>query len=204
MNRKIKLQMLLSSEARLALYREGRIVGDKSRIALEDFEPAYRWMAGKMAEKIAPPPEGVEAWPVWAWFKKDETGAVNPNDEEYEDQDLWLLTFEANSDEVVMSDFVDWHNVLNGWYLPNRHVEDGGEAEDEAFCNELETAGIEWAERPYPPEYWDRVTKSWDRVFEVNGSNSGVQATFWVLNASQVIAEVPCRGTVPELTLKCA
>jgi hypothetical protein len=204
MNKKIKLQTLLSSEARNALYREGRIVGDKSRILLEDFKPAYQWMANKRKEKISSPPDGVEAWPVWAWFKKDETGSVNPNDEEYEGQDLWLLTFEADPDQVVMSDFGDWHHVLNGWYLPNRHVADDGLAEDEAFCNELESAGIEWAERPYPQKFWDRVTKSWERIFDVRNGENGVQATFWVLNASQIISEVPCRGTVPELTLKCA
>lgn len=201
---KIKLQIVLSSEARQALYDEGRIVGDKSRITFEDFEPAYKWMADQMAGKIAPPPAGVEAWPVWAWFKKDETGFVDPNDEEYEDQGLWVLTFEADTEQVVMSDFGDWHHVLNGWYLADRHTADEGLAEDEAFSKELESAGIEWADRPYPEPFWQRVTKSWERVFDVREGEHGVQATFWVLNASQVIAEEPCKGTVPDVTLKCA
>lgn len=201
---KINLQIVLSSEARKALYDKGQLVGDKSRICFEEFEAAYQWMAGQMLGKIAPPPADVDAWPVWAWARKDGTGQVDPNDEEYEDQDLWVLTFEADIDQVVFSDFEDWHCVLNGWYLPDSSVPDEGLKEDEAFCAELEGAGVEWADRPYPEPFWSRVTESWKRIFNVSRDEEYVQATFWVLKANQVIKEEPCKGTVPEFALKCA
>lgn len=195
---KITLQAVISGEARKALYETGRLVGDRSRICFEDFEPAYEWMSEKMLERLKSPPTGVEAWPVWAWYQKTDTGRVDPNDEEYSGQDLWVITFEADRDQVVLSRFGDWHFVLNGWYLPDQSVLDEGQAEDDAFCKELEDAGVDWGDRPYPEPFWKRVTDSWMRIFDLPTENSGegVQATFWVLNASQIISEEPCIGTV--------
>lgn len=203
-NGKIKLQIVLSSEARQALYDEGRLVGDRSRIFDEDMFPAYQWMALKMQEKLGVPVDVNDPWPVWAWSSWADQGDVDPNDEEFEDKDLWVLTFEAEPDQVLLSDFIAWHHVVVGWYLPDLYSADGGEAEVESFSAVLEAAGVDFSDRPYPAPIQERVTESWDRVFDVNHENLTVQATFWALHASQVIKEEPCKGTVPDLALKCA
>ena len=45
---------------------DGVLRTDTDRID-EDFRRAYDWMAGKLAEKIAPPP-GCR-YPLWAWWR---------------------------------------------------------------------------------------------------------------------------------------
>src|SRR5690606_9827585 len=116
--------------------------------------------------------------------------------------DLWLLTFEADPKQVVISDFETWDYVLKGWYLPDRSAPDGGDAEDDEFSTDLAKAGIDWG-YPYPEPFASRIEESWKRVFELSGKTR-LQATFWVLDRRQVLAEEPFRGTIQEMCLKCA
>jgi len=199
----------MTSEARRALYTEGRLVGDRSRICEDGFAPAYEWMAGEMGKMLAPPPDGVDAWPLWAWFRHGK-GGVDPDADEYADQDLWVMTFETDPRHVVISDFDAWHYVLQGWYLPDRSAPDGGDAEADQFADALNEAGVEWGDHPYPEPFASRIQNSWKRVFDLSGktrskaAKTKLQATFWVLDRRQILFEEPCRGTVHEMQLKCA
>lgn len=181
---KMTLQIVMSSEARNALHKNGRISGCRDRIHFKDWVGPYEWIAAQMIEKVGSP-EGSEAWPLWAWYKKPDC------EDEVEEDDLWLLTFVADNDQVVLSDFETWHYALNGWYLPDLASEDEGLAEGEAFDEDLEGAGIDWFQRPYPAPYWDRVQASWQRIFDIGEKVDAVQATFWELGLEQIIAERP-------------
>lgn len=181
----VTLQIVMNSEARDALHKNGRLAGDRDRISEKDWTGPYQWIADQMANLIGHSADGND-WPMWAWSKNDDLDPEN-----YDEDDLWLVTFEADPSKVVLSDFGAWHYVLNGWYLPDETSPDQGEAESEAFDQELEAAGINWADRPYPAPFWDKVQNSWERIFDVEASTGAVQATFWDLKLDQVISEKP-------------
>lgn len=194
----MRLQIVMNSDARRALYRNGYLVGDKSRILFEDFEPAYCWMAKCMMDKIGSPPDGIDPWPMWAWYQRCGLGQVDALSDEYADQDLWVITFDVDRSSIVLSDFGAWHHVLNGWYLPDLSAADGGDHESEEFDRKLEEADVDWSERPYPAPFDEMVQASWSRIFNVTEKTSDIQATFWRLDLAQVISEEPCQGTLVE------
>jgi len=181
----------MSPEAREALHRQGFVAGDRSRICFEDFEGPYRWMAARMAERLPPPPDGTEAWPVWAWSRWRGLDAPDPLAEEYAGQDLWIVAFDARPEDALLSCFESWHYVLNGWYLPDLHAQDEGEAEGEAFDAELEAAGVRWLDRPWPSPFRERAEASWERVFDVREGTQDVQATLWRIDAARIVSETP-------------
>lgn len=178
-------------DAREALWRQGFLVGDRSRICSPDFVEPYRWMACRMKERLPSPPSGVESWPLWAWSRWNDLSAPDPHAEEYAGQELWIVGFDARPQEVLLSCFHAWHHVLNGWYLPDLRTPDEGEAEAEAFDAELAAAGVVWIERPWPSPFRERSEASWNRVFDVRQEDPDVQATFWQLDASCVVSEIP-------------
>lgn len=191
MSDSLLLHVMIYPEAREALHAQGYLAGDRSRICDPTFQGPYEWMAARMAERLPPPPAGVEPWPLWAWSRWCGQEAPDPMAEEYADQDLWMVGFTLPPDEVLLSDFGDWHHCLNGWYLPDLRAADEGEAEGEAFNEELAAAGVEWMDRPYPEPFWSRVTASWERIFDVQEGCKDVQATFWRFGLDQVVSEVP-------------
>lgn len=191
MSGKLLLHVMLDPEGYAALRRQGFLAGDRSRICSPGFEEPYEWMAGRMAERLPPPSAGVDPWPLWAWSTWRGQAAPDPLAEEYAEHDLWMVGFEIPARDVLLSDFHGWHHCLNGWYLPDLYAPDEGVAEGEAFDADLEAAGVEWLERPYPSPFRERVEESWKRVFDVNGACDDVQATFWRIDLAQVVSETP-------------
>ena len=46
----------------------------------EDFAPAYDWLAGEMAPRVGPAPDGVR-WPVWGWARYGWVDGARPDDD---------------------------------------------------------------------------------------------------------------------------
>lgn len=146
-----------------------------------------------MAERNGPPPRP-EAMPLWAWVQWAGPSQRKPDMRSgghyYSGRTCFRLTLDLPEYTVLLSDFDDWHSVLNNWY----HTLN--EAEFDAFCAEIDAAGVPWG-GPYPEPFQARITASWERIFakdrsDVDPAWSGdpgqrsIQATFWKLSLRQV------------------
>ena len=124
---------------------------------LEDscFRNAYEWMTKQMAEFVGPAPCGVK-YPIWAWYRHDDDyGYWNHDGKVYA-----KITLEVDDERVLLSDFDDWHCVLNN--CPVEEDDEEGEYATEA-----------------------EVRATWKRIFHADGET--VQATFWELYADDVL-----------------
>ncbi len=138
----------------------------------QDWHEAYDWIAGRMRDRVGPPPDNIR-WPVWAWEKKlDLRKSVGRNNRE----PYVRLTLEMPESSVLLSEFIDWHFVLWNGYIAL--------TEAEADANENATATEREA--------------SWERIFDLDyvrdawqggGGREArlVQATFWEIRRDQVI-----------------
>ena len=144
-----------------------------------DYKEAYDWMAAQMVKRIGPAPEGVD-YPIWGWqqvgcYKKEYHGSVA--DGSGEDDEFVFITAEIPDDLVLLSDFDNWHCVLNHWYADLlRHR---NEIDEEAA-----------------------IIKSWDNIFDLNRRgryirhrrNRTIQATFWEMRLEWVTATSRIKG----------
>lgn len=140
-----------------------------------DFEPAYNWLTGKMRTIIKTTENNDVRIPVWAWFKYDYKN-VKPDRRlmlfrNYKNERL--IELDINSSRVLLSDYEEWHNVLNDY--PALTLEE---------YNKSEKNG----ETDYSGYYFSDEFKisSWDRIFNVESSKY-VQATFWKIFADDVV-----------------
>ena len=103
--------------------RHGYIKADR-RYTDHDFKDKYDWMAEKMLEK------GItrkRIYPVWAWYTYDgkrkkpdlRCSGLLPRGTKGV-----CIEFEACESEVLLSNFEQWHSVLNNWYLCKNEEED--------------------------------------------------------------------------------
>jgi hypothetical protein len=171
-----------------ALQREGVLRADGRRV-LPYHRHAYRWMSDQMRLRL--PPHRAR-FPLWGWYRWQGTKQCWP--------DLRAsghltkgttgvrIEFELPEENVLLSDFNGWHCVLNRSFLPIN------EPEDEGFTRDLEKAGVEWR-WPYPEPFHARVVSSWQRIFDLQGSDAewwdppskrSIQATFWELTIPQI------------------
>ncbi len=77
---------------------------------------AYNWMVKQMRLRIAPSIPIETEYPIWAWYKYDD-GKFRPDLRRagYLPRGTKgvLIEFEEDFKNVVLSDFMDWHIVLN-------------------------------------------------------------------------------------------
>ncbi len=191
----MRLWMIVAEPAVRALERQGGLVADGRRTP-PDFRRAYRWMATQMAARVGPPPRP-GAFPLWAWAQwlgpRQRKPDMRASGLRPDGTDSFRLTLELPDAQVLLSDFEDWHAVLNGWYLGQ------SEAESDAFDAELAAAAVPWG-WPCPEPFYSRVLASWLRAFDLDRTGrdparQGIQATFWRLAAPQVrrIERFPAR-----------
>jgi len=154
----------------------------------EDFISAYRWMIEQMGRRIGSKPDG-NTFPLWAWYRWE--GKSKKPDLRFRahlPSGVKGVRIEFFIDEnlILLSDFSDWHFVLNYWYLPET------EEEGEYFEKKLEREGLSfYTEKPLSHTgYHNEIVKSWERIFNVDLSDTGnsIQATFWELPLKNVVA----------------
>lgn len=114
----------------------------------------YDWMRQRMAERM---PGFSGDYPVWAWLKRPST---RPS--------VWwqaageatvLISAIVPRQRILLSDFDDWHAVLNDWHLDRTEAEEAG----------VEAAGGATAAQRQA---------SWTRIFEV-GRPRSVEEVQW-------------------------
>ena len=145
-----------------------RFVCDIAKTSVGDlagFVDAYDWMAKQMETRIGEAPMGVH-YPIWAWYR---------NDDDYSDwnedgRKYAKITLEIDPSRVLLSDFNEWHCVLNDCPLLDENL---SEEEFEAEWDRCVAAGPE------------AVRATWERIFYDDGDC--VQATFWELYLSDIV-----------------
>ena len=148
------------------------------------FHAAYDWIAGQMRKRIANSPDEIK-YPLWAWhslYGKHQKPDLRWTEFRNYNGDQVCLELEILDEDVLLSDEMAWHLVLNdAYYCPG----DDSDAADEWF-------------ETLPEEERHRVKrKSWERVFNVNhadGPCQFIQATFWQLKLAQVVDVRTFRG----------
>ena len=163
------------------LQNEGIYRCDSSQID-PDFKDAYDWLVKQMRKRTGPPPAGVE-YPVWAWYiqngkhrkpdLRSERWCYGSGGELYA-----CIEIEIPDDYVLLSDFDNWHCVLNRFLVSDTEEEDN---EQDAFYGSLSD-----------PEKTAYMEKNWERIFNIEPLENGwtsrgswVQAVFWELRKEQ-------------------
>lgn len=153
------------------------------------FRQAYDWLKEEMRERIDDPPAGA-SYPFWAWHtvrwqhqRPDLRLAEFSGHYGSAEESEVCLELEIPDDEVLLSDEEQWHNVLNDGYM--------GPAKNET---ELDL-GDTWFSNLPSNEKEIRKRLSWREVFDVTPyeddwtrRGQDVQATFWTLRLSDVVA----------------
>ena len=147
------------------------------------FQRAYSWLIKEMEKRIGERPEGVVS-PVWAWYKrnwKNKKPDLRESAYGKHGEKMVCIEIEKNYNEVVLSDFDDWHSVLNNCYCDKSISEEEWDKEHNWF-NSLNSEKAEKVKR-----------KSWEYIFDITPFQNDwrsrgryVQGTFWVLYLSEV------------------
>ena len=87
----------------------------------ENFVKAYQWMADEMRLRIGEPPIKDVKYPMWAWYQYNSAKSKMPPRSYLDIQEgvSAYMEIEIPDDEVLLSDFSNWHNVLNQYPLTN-------------------------------------------------------------------------------------
>jgi len=152
---------------------------------------AYNWLACQMKEIIGSPPRDVR-YPIWAWHTVDwmqKKPDLRKSLFNAQPEGSVCLELEIDNSRVLLSDFENWHFVLNDWYYSEAH-------------NKKEFDEAECYFESLPSEQQKTVKEvSWKKIFDIQPFENGwirkgmlVQATFWELRLSDVTAVRIMRG----------
>lgn len=145
----------------------------------DDFRFAYDWISQQMIQKIGVPPDGIH-YPVWAWYQwegKRKRRDLRRSGYAKRGTPLVQITFEAEENEFLLSDFDDWHCVLNDSYLAT------SESELDDFYDQ------------FPQPTRNEIEPSWQRIFDLTRyepnwdclpDQKSIQATLWQIKMEQV------------------
>ncbi len=145
----------------------------------DDLRYAYDWMAKELRERIGVPPDGIR-YPVWAWYQwegKRKRRDLRQSCYAPRGTPMVQIEFEVDQDFVLLSDFDDWHMVLN-----NSYIADSEQEFDEFYS--FSSCDMQ-----------ERIEKSWVKIFDIEKcvpnwstplDQKSIQATLWEVNISQV------------------
>ena len=177
------------------LQSEGVAYCTKPRVGdLPEFRRAYHWMAEQMIKRIGEPPiKGIE-YPLWAWYQYDSAKSNKPSKSIHDLQEgiSAYMEIEIPEQDVLLSDFNNWHAVLNEAPLCNwKKISKNRDLLDKEAGRILDF-------EEYPLELQKEIEKSWEPVFELDRRdnevgrthkrNRSIQATFWVLKPKHIIS----------------
>lgn len=158
----------------------------------ENFMYAYHWMAEQMRKRIGEPPiEGIK-YPLWAWFQYDSAKKNKPprSPKDVSEGVSAYMEIEIPEDEVLLSDFDDWHSPLNRGPVRNwKEIWKKIDLQDKIVGRSLDFM-------EYPLELRQEIEDSWVGIFDLDIREKGVkhkrnrsiQATFWALYPDNVVS----------------
>lgn len=180
----MRLYKYMEVDAYKALLAQGHLVGSPEHSPFPDFENAYGWLAGMMEQRIGKSPEHANSkWPVFAWATRHGHDPLRFDSVGNDDKSPLFVGFDVPDGKYVLSDFDEWHYVLNNWYLPSMgsYVEDDG-GESDRFDAMCEAAGYTtWTPGPRGvcAEVEELRSRHWGRVVDHPDQSGTIQATLW-------------------------
>lgn len=160
----------------------------------ENFMKAYQWMADEMRQRIGEPPIKEIRYPMWAWYQYNSAKSKKPPRSSLNLQKgvTAYMEIEIPDNEVLLSSFMNWHNVLNQWPLTNwKRIN----KKTDMLKKE---AGKSLSFDDYPVEIQKEIEESWEAIFDLDRRdkevgrthkrNRSIQATFWMLKPENVIS----------------
>lgn len=157
-----------------------------------DFMDSYLWLADQMDKKIGGRPHPT-AVPFWAWYQFKDSKHKKPDLRVrcHIDAGQQGVRMELNipDNEVVLTDFDIWCDVLNKQYIP------------ESYDDYEEFYRIPDKKKQFGFESWSkarqkRAERSWQKVFDLDffiennfyrpRAEKAIQATFWKLSVDQI------------------
>ena len=183
----------MTVEAYEALRRSDVLRADAAR-AEPSYRLAYQWMRGEYERRI---PGASGAPLVWAWARFRRRELIEQLGTEGTHV---LTTLRVPRERVLLSDFEDWHAVLNQWEL---HPRDMDEAEVDrridAFWDDMAALGTGRVPMgSWPAPLRRRVLASWDQVFQIGSPPRVVQAVIERIDAAEVVDAVVLSEPTPE------
>lgn len=160
----------------------------------DNFTYAYRWMAKQMRKRIGQPPVDDIEYPLWAWYQYDSVKKKKPPRSPLDIQEglSAYMEIEIPDEMVLLSNFSNWHAVLNQCALANwKQIDKKIEVLDKM-------AGRILVFNEYPLEIQNEIENSWNAIFDINRRdkdvglahkrNRSIQATFWALYPDNVVS----------------
>jgi len=176
---KLTLWSIQAEESWHQAIRSGVFLADPKYIDSFFLQP-YSWMEKEMIKRIGPPPEGI-IHPVWAWYNYGDFSKkpdLRKSGHLEKGKKGVRLTIEIDSSQVLLTDFENWHIILN--------TGDQGSIEKESTILENDFIPIEEVEFPWEVQ-GNNVVMKWDKIIEEPGSKLPyVQATMWEVSLDQV------------------
>lgn len=145
------------------------------------FQRAYQWMTKQLAAKVERPSSLITT-PIWAWYRSHDYLHQRPDFRWVRDYpDEVCIEFAIPDEQVLLSDFENWHFVLDDFYLGLATNEQEFEQEN-AWFNGLNV-----------PQQQRVKEKSWQRIFDITPrtgdwtkNGDSVQGCFWLLKREQI------------------
>ena len=162
----------------------------------DEFSIMYDWMAKQMRSRIGEPPLAKVQYPLWGWAQyTSQKSPKTPNGPAMlASNKTQSVNIEAEipDKEVLLSDFILWGSVLNGWnILKNKELE----KRIDRFVKDNDCG---YVFNSYPDDIKDQIIDTWDRVFDFgirdkayggrHKRNRAIQATFWQLKSDYIIS----------------
>ena len=140
---------------------------------------AYDWMSKQLTNRVGNAPDGVR-YPVWAWYQWE--GKRKRRDLRFSGYarrgtPMVQIEFEIDSNSILLSDFDDWHLVLN-----NSYIADSEEEFDEFYA----------AQHTNEKEL---IEESWHKIFHIGKAipnwttplnRKSIQATLWEIRPEYI------------------
>lgn len=184
----MRLWTILTEPAWQSLNDRGYLICDDEALGEELYLTAYQWMMQQMYERLGPPDPAARL-PLWAWYQYSgrRKKPIARKHQLPKRQRGYRVECDVPEEQVLLSDFMLWHQVLNNWYLPTDL------ADDEAFDREFD--GISESQPDRIGRRQRAIEASWQRIFDLDWyseyicsprNQQAIQACFWRLEMSQV------------------
>jgi len=164
------------------IMQQGEFVCDETKSKnVGDFKNAYDWLIAQMDKKNIPHPEGVN-YPIWAWHTYDWKNEY-PDTEELDEHECVCIELDVDDREVLLSDYNDWHYVLNNSY------------NDKSLSREEYEDEMKWYDNLTSDEKERIKVESWEQIFNLTPINTDwrtkaryIQATVWKIRKENIVS----------------
>ena len=182
----MRLYTFISKDEFHTLNTKGYLICDENRVD-RYLRKAYSFMADNLEQKYSKKNINLEeniVYPRWAWYSWENNKDILSCEDLMENYKpgTYLMVCNIPDEQVLLSDYDNWHFPLNYMYLARTDEED----------DEIEE--LHSNHKISQEEYNDRMRKSWLNVFDLKFPNRylsdenehSLQAVFWVLFLNQV------------------